>query len=221
MVISVNLAVLDCHNRFYLELKRSKWDVALSMGPGLCLEGLVVKSLHDEPVTFNQGSILHVSSIIDNGKTTRMKVHIVGAGLAGLALAAGLDPNHFEVKVFESSSIFEEKGYGLAIWPSTLQILKKCLFVYDLDCFSADAMYIRRHGNKERSISLKNKGKDKGFIQRSHLLASLKKKVHERHPRSIFSDHRCSRLRFVTNGRNNSTIGTYEHASRSVNNTCD
>ena len=111
----------------------------------------------------------------------------MGAGLAGLALAAGLDPELFEVKVFESLSTIEEKGYGLAIWPSTLKILRDGRHLEDLDYFTADTMYIRKEGSQTRSIPLNKKGGDKGFMQRRHLLATLKKKVIEKHQDAIFS----------------------------------
>jgi len=163
-----NLAVLDCHNQSHAELKRSKWAIALSMGPGPCLEGLVLKSLHDNPLTPSNSYILRPPSIVNDGNTTRKKkVHIVRTGLAGIALAAGLDPKHFEVKVFESSSIVEEKGYDLAIWPSTLQILREGLLIEDIDYFSEDTMHIRKHGNQKRSIPLNKTGGDKGFMERS------------------------------------------------------
>ncbi|WP_289231687.1 FAD-dependent oxidoreductase [Barrientosiimonas endolithica] len=48
----------------------------------------------------------------------RRRVAIVGGGIAGLALAAGLDPAQFEVVVHEAEPDRKALGAPLGLWPS-------------------------------------------------------------------------------------------------------
>jgi FAD-dependent urate hydroxylase len=47
-----------------------------------------------------------------------MKIIIVGAGMAGLAVASLLaQAGHHEVQVLEQSTGFREAGYGIGLYP--------------------------------------------------------------------------------------------------------
>lgn len=55
----------------------------------------------------------------------RSRVAIVGGGIAGLSLAAALDPGRFEVVVHESQPERAVAGAALGLWPSAVRALKK------------------------------------------------------------------------------------------------
>lgn len=57
----------------------------------------------------------------------------VGAGIAGLTLAAALSPLEYKVRVFEAATDVREKGYGLAVWPSSMRILRDALGIAGLE----------------------------------------------------------------------------------------
>lgn len=53
-----------------------------------------------------------------------MRVAIVGGGIAGLALAAGLDPAHHDVTVYERQPGRHGIGTALGMWPAAQQALR-------------------------------------------------------------------------------------------------
>ncbi len=53
-----------------------------------------------------------------------MKVAIIGAGLNGLASAAMLQKNGYEVEVFERSNTLRDGGTGIYLWPQGVSVLK-------------------------------------------------------------------------------------------------
>jgi salicylate hydroxylase len=146
-------------------------------------------------------------------------VHIVGGGIAGLAVAAALDPRQFQVRVFEASKAVREKGYGLAIWPSTMKILRDELQIKGLDLRKTRSMAIHRKGTDETFvIEPPHQNPDKGFMKRSSLLRSLLDEVKARHgAHAISTDHKCLRVRL---GAAKATA-TYEHAGSAVSHACD
>ena len=215
-----NLAVLDCHNIYdYKDNSRGKqkseFSIGLSMGPGPTLESVLLRCIQ------HKSSIDKVPWPIseDGMRDEREVVHIVGGGIAGMTLAAGLDPRLFRVKVFEASPHLQEKGYGLAIWGSTIDILKHHLGLTDLDYFSAKAMVVRGESSTKQLIPLNNQGGDKGFMQRSFLLEKLKQKVLDKHPEALHSNHKCIRLRFDSG--NEGITASYLVNSELVSHRCD
>ena len=149
-------------------------------------------------------------------------MHIVGCGIAGATLAAVLDPKQYKVRLFEASREVREQGYGLAIWPSTVKILRDELEIEDIDLRRSKSMTVRPVDNK-----LENKPKsqpqapqDKGFMKRSTLLKRILSKVEERHPGSIYTGHRALRVRF----EDNRAVTTYETSNSEtplVTHSCD
>ena len=89
----------------------------------------------------------------------------VGGGIAGLTLAAALDPLQFKVRVFEAAKDAREKGYGLAIWPSTMKIIRDELGITGLDLRTSRSMAINRKSMGEKlEIRPLVEIKDKGFM---------------------------------------------------------
>ena len=221
-----NLAVLDWYNKSQKSKdwnqKRSQWAICLSMGPGPCLEGVLLKSL-DEEGSKSNNLVLATELMYNVEKHQKRRVHIVGGGIAGLSLAAGLDPDFFDVKIFESSNKVRENGYGLAVWGSTIKILKEKFGIQDIDYFSAKWMQLHTLENAVSSIPLPKKegGGDKGFMQRSHLLNILKQKVLKLHPASIHTNHKCTGLRFWDEYNSDKVTATFEFNSEVVSYTSD
>lgn len=56
---------------------------------------------------------------------TPRRVAVVGGGIAGLALAAGLDPDRFEVVLHEAEPERKALGAPLGLWPSALKALAR------------------------------------------------------------------------------------------------
>jgi salicylate hydroxylase len=206
-----NLAVLNHHN---LQPKRkSEWAVCLSMGPGACLEGLILRDARRwsypgiQLSTMHHLSTLHpVPEAVSCPSTLKKVVHIVGGGIAGLTLAAALDPKKFDVRVFESSPVVKEQGYGIAVWPSMIKILRDEMGVTDLNFATAKSMTVRPVGNK-LDVAIGEAHPDKGFMKRSHLLERIKARLQEQHPNCISTNHTCTRVRFHDDG---SVKTTYE-----------
>ena len=215
-----NLAVLDCHNRDYRE-PRAKWAICLSMGPGPCLEGVLLRSLHKKTSpTPQQKWQRRTGGIPSSPNPNRRKIiHIVGAGVAGITLAAVLDPTLYDVKIFEASSTVSETGYGLAIWPSTMTILREKLHIEDgaLDIFSYETMTVRQVTARKHEIPLQ--GSNKGFMKRSRLLNCILRKALDRHPKCLHTGHKCQRVCFQTNGKVQAIYGTSD--ARLVTHECD
>ena len=224
-----NLAVLDWHNRLYhheddsVGKQKSEFSIGLSMGPGPTLESVLLRCLHtsvdkDTSPTYFPHHQSDDGSLV-NPVREREEVHIIGGGIAGMTLAAGLDPRLFRVKIFEASPLVEEKGYGLAIWGSTFDILKHKLGITDLDYFSAKAMVVRGESSMKRIIPLNNGGGDKGFMQRRLLLEKLKQKALDQHPEALHKNHKCVRLR-LGSGREGITA-SYLVNSELLSHRCD
>jgi len=221
-----NLAVLHWYSKSrlsnVLKRKRSQYAICLSMGPGPCLEGVLLKSLHQEDANFTKFAPPTTLSYKPENDLRRT-IHIIGGGIAGLALAAGLDPRFFDVKIFESSMTIREKGYGLAVWGSTIKILKEKLKISDFDYFSAHSMMLRREPNAISSIALtkqKNQA-DKGFMQRSHLLSILKQKVIKLHPDCVYTNHKCTGIQFKKEDKKDKVVTTLMTNGLEVSYNCD
>ena len=117
-----------------------------------------------------------------------------------MTLAAALDPKQFSVRTFEAANDVQEKGYGLAIWPNTMKILRDEIGISGLDLRTSRSMTINRKSLRQKlEITPPREVRDKGFMQRSSLLKCLLSKVEERHPGCILTNHRCLRVRFGTN----------------------
>ncbi|WP_048552985.1 FAD-dependent oxidoreductase, partial [Nostocoides japonicum] len=54
----------------------------------------------------------------------RFRVHIVGGGIAGLTLAAALDPDRFAVTLHEAQPERRDVGAVLGVWPSARRVLE-------------------------------------------------------------------------------------------------
>lgn len=233
-----NLCVLDHHNRHIAVANgkpRSSWAICLSMGPGPCLESVLLKCLHPDPTRSTVGVTTHVMNPsspishifshdsmqqqpLSSPSKTKRTIHIVGGGIAGMALAATLDPNSFQVHIFEASPQIEEKSYGLVIGNSTLRILIDKLGIEGLNYFSPSSMEVRVKSSSNFRIPLQNQGKDKGFMSRHHLLSCLADKVRSRHGSCVSTKNRCVRVKFQTNGP---TQVTYESGGLSAVQECD
>ena len=144
----------------------------------------------------------------------------VGAGIAGLSAAAALDPLQYNVRVFEAASNVREKGYGLAIWPSTMKILRDELGITGLDLRTSQSqsMLINRMSTSE-SLEIRPpvQIKDKGFMKRSTLLNCILDKVERVHPGCISTGHKCLRVRFD----HKEVTATYENNGRTISHSCD
>lgn len=57
--------------------------------------------------------------------STRTRVSIVGGGIAGLALAAALDPQRFEVTIHEAEPDRATAGSALTLWPAATRALRR------------------------------------------------------------------------------------------------
>ena len=136
----------------------------------------------------------------------RTVVHIVGGGIAGLTLAATLDPDLFEVHVFEAMLAIGEAGYGFNVGPALMHICRDKLGVTGLDLSVAKALCIRPHG---QAFTLRPPSHpDKGAMRRSHLVARLLARVNERHPGCIRTGLSCIRVRFQRDGRVETTFAS-------------
>eukprot|EP00581_Thalassiosira_minuscula_P018801 CAMPEP_0183717160 /NCGR_PEP_ID=MMETSP0737-20130205/10847_1 /TAXON_ID=385413 /ORGANISM="Thalassiosira miniscula, Strain CCMP1093" /LENGTH=918 /DNA_ID=CAMNT_0025946547 /DNA_START=104 /DNA_END=2857 /DNA_ORIENTATION=- len=210
--------------------RTSEWAVCISMGPGVCLEGVLLRDVGYKAAAnlpmFR--SLEEVSnSIVDAvttrdarnaGMDTRKVVHIVGGGIAGLTLAAALNPEQYKIRIFEASDQIQEKGYGLAIWPSTMKILRDKLGITELDLRTSKSMAINRKSLKQKlEIRPPREIPDKGFMKRSSLLRRLLSRVEEVHPGCISTDHKCLRVRFGSN----EVAATYESNGSTVTYACD
>jgi len=111
-----------------------------------------------------------------------------------------------------------EKGYGLAVWPSSMKILRDELGVAGLDLRTSQSMVINRKNTDDKlEIRPPLKIKDKGFMKRSALLGCLLDKVEQLHPGCISTDHSFFRVRFE--GEN--VTATYATDGRIVSHSCD
>jgi 2-polyprenyl-6-methoxyphenol hydroxylase-like FAD-dependent oxidoreductase len=138
-----------------------------------------------------------------------------------LTLAAALDPLQYKVQVFEAATIVREKGYGVAVWPSSMKILRDELGI-SLDLRTSQSMIINRKSTNEKlEIRPPVEIKDKGFMKRSALLGSIldKVKVEQLHPDPgcISTDHTCLRVRF----EGDKVTATYATNGRIVSHSCD
>lgn len=226
-----NLAVLDHHNCMANAdpSSSSEWAVCLSMGPGVCLEGILLHNLRHSrsAVPPPKASVPKAAMSlyktpnenIEPKTNTRKVIHIVGGGISGMALAAALDPEQFTVRVFEASDEVREQGYGMAIWPSTMSILRDRLGVSGLDLFQSDSMVVRTV-QKQVNVKVGQNLPDKGFMQRSHLLERIKARVEELHPGCISTGHKCFQVRFQDSSATASYLSSNtEHPV--VSYTCD
>uniref|UniRef100_A0A7S1Y785 FAD-binding domain-containing protein n=1 Tax=Grammatophora oceanica TaxID=210454 RepID=A0A7S1Y785_9STRA len=196
-----NLAVLDHHNN--LPERGSEWAVCLSMGPGVCLDGVLLRDARVSPS--NRSCIPRNLQVLPAAPTyyrsdlavqcSKRVIHIVGGGIAGLTLAVTLDPDKFDVRVFEASQHVGEMGYGMAVWPSMMRILRDELGVTGLDLARSESMAVRPIRNC-LDVKVGNSNPDKGFTKRSHLLDRIKARLEERHPGCISTGHTCMRVRF-------------------------
>ena len=101
------------------------------------------------------------------------------------------------MRVFEAASDVRENGYGLAIWPSTMKILRDELCITGLDLRTSQLMLIHRKStNNTHEIRPPVEIKDKGFMKRSTMLSCILNKVEQIHPGCISTDHKCFRVRF-------------------------
>ena len=142
----------------------------------------------------------------------------VGGGVAGLTLAAALDPSQYKVQVFEAALNVREEGYGLAVWPSSMKILRDELGITGLDLRTSRSMVInRKNTNKRLEIRTPFEVKDKGFMKRSTLLSCILNKVEQVHPGCIVTDHTCLRVRFD----GDEVTATYLSNGRIVSHSCD
>ena len=135
-----------------------------------------------------------------------------------MTLAAALDPSQYKVRVFEAALDVREKGYGLAMWPSSMKILRDELGITGLDLRTSQAMIINRKNTHEKlEIRPPIQINDKGFMKRSTLLGCILDKVEQKHPGCIVTDHTCLRVRF--NG--DEVTATYATDGRIVSHSCD
>lgn len=251
-----NIAVLHHHSLRAMQQvpatlsPTSDWAVCLSMGPGVCLEGLLLRNVRSAAV---HGAAL----VLGVGRTPseavapwptlkgwrdarrrsrgiglaskpaslcKVAVHIVGAGLAGVTLAVSLDPARFDVRIFESAAEVTEKGYGITAWPSMVGILRDKLGVTELDFHKQSTMTIRPAG-KRLDVQLPHVHPDKGFAQRSHVLDRLLARLHERHPNCIHTSHKCIRVRLNAGGDGSDgghgASASYETNGAIVTHSCD
>ena len=106
----------------------------------------------------------------------------------------------------------------MAIWPSTMKILRDELVITELDLGTSKSMVINRKGsNKRLEIKPPEEITDKGFMKRSHLLARVLNKVKEIHPDCIRTDHKCLRVRF----EKSFVTAEYETNGSIVKHACD
>jgi 2-polyprenyl-6-methoxyphenol hydroxylase-like FAD-dependent oxidoreductase len=135
-----------------------------------------------------------------------------------LTLAAALDPSQYKVRVFEAALNVREKGYGLAVWPSSMKILRDELGITGLDLRTSQSMIInRKNTNEKLEIRPPVEINDKGFMKRSTLLGCILDKVEQKHPGCIVTDHTCLRVRF----HGDEVTATYATDGRIVSHSCD
>ena len=134
-----------------------------------------------------------------------------------MTLAAALDPLQYKVQVFEAATIVREKGYGVAVWPSSMKILRDELGI-GLDLRTSQSMIINRKSTSEKlEIRPPVEIKDKGFMKRSALLGSILDKVEKLHPGCISTDNTCLRVRF----EGDKVTATYATNGRIISHSCD
>lgn len=128
----------------------------------------------------------------------RIRTHIVGGGIAGLTVAAALDPERFEVHVFEAAAHIGETSYGFKVSPAAMGVLRDKLFVTGLDLHLATRMCVRPSG--KRLVVPLPALPDNGFLRRSQLVECLLQRVNTCHPGCVTTSHACTRVRFQKNG---------------------
>eukprot|EP00751_Fragilariopsis_kerguelensis_P000392 CAMPEP_0170825362 /NCGR_PEP_ID=MMETSP0733-20121128/45899_1 /TAXON_ID=186038 /ORGANISM="Fragilariopsis kerguelensis, Strain L26-C5" /LENGTH=855 /DNA_ID=CAMNT_0011188877 /DNA_START=177 /DNA_END=2741 /DNA_ORIENTATION=+ len=223
-----NLAILDHHNQMKAQ-NISEWALCLSMGPGVCLEGILLRDVRRalsrsnrdlksaRPTSYLANHLSYNCNIGIGNQDSRKVIHIVGGGIAGLTLAAALDPQHYIVQVFEASPEVREQGYGLAIWPSTMRVLRDMMGIVGLDLKQSNSMTVRSINQK---LDIQANVKDKGFMQRSSLLRSIKHKVEDIHPGCIHTGHKCLRVK-LEEDRASATFETDNSKNPIVSHSCD
>ncbi len=106
----------------------------------------------------------------------RRRVAVVGGGIAGLAVAARLDPSRFDVTVYEATPHRAAGGSALGIWPSAARALRT-LGIFEQ--VRATGWYVR--GGAVRDLHGRRPIRTRGvallMVDRAALLAALESAV--------------------------------------------
>lgn len=105
------------------------------------------------------------------------KITVLGAGIAGLAVATALARQGADVVVLERADAIREVGAGLQISPNGVAVLRALGLVEALAARSgrARAVVLRdfRHGNRVLKLDLERQAKDYFFVHRADLVDIL------------------------------------------------
>lgn len=100
-------------------------------------------------------------------------IDIIGGGVAGLALAAGLDPHRFEVRVHERAPERHELGTVYGLWPHVLRSLHDLGLADPVRECARPATGVRVSTSTGRRLGGGTAPADSWLIQRPDLLAVL------------------------------------------------
>lgn len=107
-----------------------------------------------------------------NGDATIRRVTIVGGGIAGMTLAAVLDPQRFDVTLIEDRPDRAQAGSALGVWPSARRVLEG-LDAWDLIAEHASPPATAALHDVQGRIRLREKATPLRLVERPHLLAAL------------------------------------------------
>lgn len=62
----------------------------------------------------------------------RKKIFIAGGGIAGLTLSLFLDPQRYDVVIFEKKSISDEIGAAISVFPNALSVLNEAGIIHEI-----------------------------------------------------------------------------------------
>jgi 2-polyprenyl-6-methoxyphenol hydroxylase-like FAD-dependent oxidoreductase len=99
-----------------------------------------------------------------------------------------------------------------------MRILRDLMGIQGLDLKESNSMTVRPVDNK---LEIQTPDmKDRGFMQRSSLLRSIKDKVEEIHPGCIYTGHKCLRVR-LEEGSASATFETDDEKTPIISHHCN
>lgn len=112
-----------------------------------------------------------------HGAPGRRRIAVVGGGIAGLALAAALDPRRFDVTIYEAAPQRSDLGAALGLWPAARRALRSIGALTGLAFGEEPPVGALHHIGGRRLVSARTPGLV--MVPRPALLAALSAAVPE------------------------------------------